>query len=389
MNDASAAYEIVTDEAGFRALQPDWDDLWARSRGWYYQSFAHCWLAWEQIAKPLRRKLHIIVRREAGSVVLIFPLITHRRALWTYLAPLSSESADLTSILVEDNARTATLVEGAWDAARQRCGADFVQMPYVPDSTDLHRLALKQRHFMVREHTPRYVARISEESQRYDWKAFCDSLGTFYRKKPGKLEQRLATAGKLAIDVVDATDKKRIAAAVDTMLAWKRDWAARAGKQGPWLHSAHYRDFLIAWLCAEGNAVRSRATVIAVDDTPVAVVLVCADARAVTGIMSSFDTAFGKWSLGLLSVELTAKWAFELQLDFECGPGAEEFKSYWSRGNRSYCSTTLGINSRWGLAAFYVRRLLRHVLKRASTSAKDVEPPRVDPAGLPENSPGG
>jgi len=387
MNDASTAYEIVTEEAGFRALQPEWDDLWARARGWYYQSFGYCRLAWEQIARPLGKKLHIIVRRDAGGVVLIFPLITYRRALWTYLMPLSSESADLTSVLVEDNARTAALVEGAWDAVRQRCGADFIQMPYVPDSTDLHRLALKQRRFMVREHTPRYVAITSEESQRYDWKAFCDSLGTFYRKKPGKLERRLATAGRVAIDVLDWTDNARIAAAVDTMLAWKRDWAARAGKQGPWLHSEHYRNFLVAWLSTEGNAVRSRATVIAVDDVPVAVVLVCSDARAVTGIMSSFDAAFGKWSPGLLSVELTAKWAFELHLDFECGPGAEEFKSYWSRGNQSYCCTTLGINSPWGLVAFYVRCLLRSVVKHASTSGKDIEAPQVDRAGEPQNSP--
>ncbi|MFT4064746.1 GNAT family N-acetyltransferase [Paraburkholderia sp.] len=305
--------------------------------------------------------------------MLIFPLITHRRALWTYLTPLSSESADLTSILVEDNARTAALVEGAWDAACKRCSADFIQMPYVPDSTDLHRLALQQRHFVVREHTSRYVAKISEESQRYDWKAFCDSLGTFYRKKPGKLEQRLATAGRVAIDVLDWTDKTRITAAVDTMLAWKRDWAVRAGKQGPWLNSEHYRNFLVAWLSTEGNAVRSRATVIAVDDAPIAVVLVCSDARAVTGIMTSFNPAFGKWSPGLLSIELTAKWAFDLHLDFECGPGAEEFKSYWSRGNLSYCCTTLSINSSWGLAAFHMRRLLRNVVRRARTSGKDIE----------------
>lgn len=33
MNDASAAYEIITDEAGLRALQPEWDELWTRARG--------------------------------------------------------------------------------------------------------------------------------------------------------------------------------------------------------------------------------------------------------------------------------------------------------------------------------------------------------------------
>jgi hypothetical protein len=90
----------------------------------------------------------------------------------------------------------------------------------------------------------------------------------------------------------------------------------------------------------------------------------------------------------LLNVELTAKWAFDLQLDFECGPGSEEYKSYWSRGNRGYCSTTVSINSSWGLAAFYVRRLLRNLAKRASTPRQDVDSPRPDTAGEPENSPG-
>ncbi|NVH74250.1 GNAT family N-acetyltransferase [Paraburkholderia sp. JPY432] len=388
MNDASAAYEIVTGEAGFLALRSEWNDLWARSRGWYFQSFSQCWLAWEQIAKPQGRKLRIIVRREAGRAVLIFPLIAYRRALWTYLAPLSSESADLTSVLVEDDARTAALVEGAWDAARKRCGADFIEMPYVPDSTDLHRLALEQRHFVVREQTPRYVARISVESQRYDWKGYCDSLGTFHRKKPGKIERRLASAGKVGIHVLDWTEKRRIATAVDAMLAWKRDWAVRAGKEGPWLHSEHYRNFLLAWLSTEGAAVKSRATVITVDDAAVAVVLVCADARAVTGIMSSYDPAFGKWSLGLLNVELTVMWAFDLQLDFECGPGSEEYKLYWSRENLTYCSTTLSINSPWGLVGVYARRWLRDLVKRARSSARAVEAPSADPAGQPQNSPG-
>jgi hypothetical protein len=33
MNNSSAAYEIVTEEADFRALQSEWDELWVRSRG--------------------------------------------------------------------------------------------------------------------------------------------------------------------------------------------------------------------------------------------------------------------------------------------------------------------------------------------------------------------
>jgi CelD/BcsL family acetyltransferase involved in cellulose biosynthesis len=387
MKDASAAYEIITDEAGFRALQREWDDLWARARGWYYQSFDNCWIAWEQIARPLGRKLHIIVRREAGKSVLIFPLITYKRVLWTYLIPLSSESADFTSILVEDNACTATLIEGAWDVARTRCGADFIHMPYLPDSTDLHRLALNERHFVVREHTPRYFAKINEESKRYDWKGFCDSLGTLYERKPGKVERRLAAAGKVRIDVVDWTDPVRIVASIDALLSWKRIWGARVGKLGDWLHSQHYRNFLIAWLSTEGTAVRGHAIVVTVDDAAIAVLLMCTDARGVTGIISSFNPVFAKWSPGLVAVETMMKWAFDHQLDLECGPGSEVFKAYWSRGNRGYCCTAQSVNSLWGLVGICLRRWPRNTVKRVRALAGHLKLARVDHPKQPEDSP--
>lgn len=386
MNDASDVHEIITDEASFRALQPEWDELWTRARGWYYQAFGNCWTAWEQVARPLGRELHIIVRREAGKAVLIFPLVTYKRALWTYLIPLCSESADFTRILVEDNVRTDRLVEDAWDVARTRCGADFVHMPYLPDTTHLYRLALKERHSVIREHTPCYFARISEESRRYDWKGFCDSLGTLHRKKPGKVERRLAAAGKVRVDVVDWTDPARIAASVDALLTWKRTWGARVGKHGHWLYSEHYRNFLVAWLSTEATAVTGHAIVVTVNDAAVAVLLMCADARGVTGIISSFDPAFAKWSPGVLAVETMAKWAFDRQLDLDCGAGSEIFKAYWSRGNLSYCCTAQSVNSWWGLVALCARRWPRNVVRRVRALAGNVEAPQIDRSRRPEDS---
>jgi CelD/BcsL family acetyltransferase involved in cellulose biosynthesis len=387
MNDASAAYEIITDEAGFRALQPEWDELWTRARGWYYQAFSNCWTAWEQVAKPMGRKLHIIVRREARKAVLIFPLVTYRRALWTYLIPLCSESADFTSMLVEGNARTSELVEGAWNAARKRCGADFIHMPYLPDTTDLYRLALKERHSVIREHTPCYFAKFSEESKRYDWQGFCKSLGTLHRRKPGEIERRLATVGKVRVDVIDWTDPVRIAASVDALLTWKRVWGARVGKHGHWLYSEQYRNFLVAWLSTENSAVTGYAIVVSVDDAPIAVAVFCTDARAGTGIIASFDSAFAKWSPGALAVETFAKWAFDRQLDVDFGAGSEQFKAYWSRGNRSYCCTAQSVNSWWGLVALCARRWPRNVTKRVRALAGRAEAEEVDLSARPDGSP--
>ncbi|MFM0738798.1 GNAT family N-acetyltransferase [Paraburkholderia xenovorans] len=387
MKNAGAVHEIITDEAGFRALQPEWDELWTRAGGWYYQAFGNCRIAWDQVAKPLGRKLHVIVRREQGRAVLIFPLVTYRRALWTYLIPLCSESADFTSILVEDNARTAELVEDAWQVARTRCGADFVHMPYLPDRTDLYRLAMQERHPVIREHTPSYFANLHEESARYDWKGFCETLGRLHGNKPGKVEQRLAAAGKVRVDVIDSHDPVRIAASVDALLTWKRMWGERVGKHGHWLYSEHYRNFLVEWLSTEGSEVTAHAIVVTVDDAAVAVLLMCKDARGVTGIIASFDPAFAKWSPGILAVETMAKWAFERHLDLDCGAGSEAFKAYWSRGNASYCCTAQSVNSWWGFAGLCARRAPRSVVRRVRALSGHVETPEVDRSVRPAHSP--
>lgn len=389
MNDASAAYEVITDEAGFRALQPEWDELWRRARGWYYQAFGNCWTAWEQVGKPMGRKLHIIVRREACKVVLIFPLVTYRRALWTYLIPLCSESADFTRVLVEDDARTPERVEGAWAVARKRCGADFIHMPYLPDSTDLYRLALSERHSVIREHTPCYFGKFKEEGERYDWMSFCKSLGTLHRKKPGEVERRLAAAGKVRVDVIDWTDPARVAASVDALLTWKRVWGERVGKQGHWLYSEQYRNFLVAWLCTKDAEVTGYAIVVTVDDAPIAVAVFCTDACAATGIIASFDSAFAKWSPGALAVETFVKWAFDRNMDVNFGAGSEQFKTYWSRGNRSFCCSAQSVNSWWGMVALSARRWPRVAAKRLRAFAGRVEAEVNDGAADLDGNPAG
>ena len=92
-----------------------WHALWTRAQGYYYQSFSYCWLAWQHVSKPHGRMLKCIVCREDGQLVMIWPLETVKRALWTYLVPLGPEGGDYTSVLVADDASAPALIEGAWN----------------------------------------------------------------------------------------------------------------------------------------------------------------------------------------------------------------------------------------------------------------------------------
>ena len=115
MRDTDLKYEIVSNENQFRALQEDWDALWSRANGRYYQAFSVCLLAWLHVAKPQGRRLRCLVCREKGRLVMVWPLVTYRRALWTYLLPLSPDAGDYTSVLVESDQSAAALIEGAVD----------------------------------------------------------------------------------------------------------------------------------------------------------------------------------------------------------------------------------------------------------------------------------
>jgi CelD/BcsL family acetyltransferase involved in cellulose biosynthesis len=141
MSQADCQFEIVSDEDGFRALQHEWDDLWSAANGQHGQSFSVCWLAWQHVAKPRGRRLCCIVHRENGQLAMVWPLVTYRRLLWTYLCPLSPEAGDYTRVLVTDSPASPALIAGAWQTALKRCGADFIKLPYVDEGSELHALA--------------------------------------------------------------------------------------------------------------------------------------------------------------------------------------------------------------------------------------------------------
>src|SRR3569623_1551334 len=197
-------YDIITDEAQFRALQPEWDALWMRAQGYYYQSFSYCWLAWQHVSKPHGRMLKCIVCREDGQLVMIWPLETVKRALWTYLVPLGPEGGDYTSVLVTDDASAPALIEGAWNMARRCCGADFIHMPYVRETLDLHKLASRERRVLFCEPHQASAARLRGQGT---WDEYCRSLGTLFGKRPGGFVKRLSKEGTVAVRVVDPADE--------------------------------------------------------------------------------------------------------------------------------------------------------------------------------------
>jgi CelD/BcsL family acetyltransferase involved in cellulose biosynthesis len=356
---AMRRYEIVRDEDEFRALQAEWDALWTKAHGYYYQSFSFCWLAWRYVSKSLGRKLGCIVCRENGRIVLIWPLETFRRSLWTYLAPLGPQGGDFTSMLVEEDAATAERVEGAWEAARQRFGADFIHLPYVRERLHLHKLVMQERRLLIVEPHNASTAKLQGQGS---WDEYCSTLGTLFGKRPGRFTKKLAKEGTVAVRVLDPSEQTEAAAVIKWMFDCKRGWSERVRKHSVWLDLPEFELFLRKLIYSGEVPSMGRLIVVTLNDKPVAGIIASLGNPWASAIFAGFDANYSKCCPGLIAVEECVKWAFESGYDVDFGVGTEDFKAYWSRGESTTAWTVQTINSTWGLMAIRGRRAARKLI---------------------------
>lgn len=349
MIDGNIRLDIIRDEAAFTALKSEWEPLWLKANGRYFQRYDVSLLAWLHVAKPRERALHCIVIRENGELCLVWPLLTYRRALWRYLLPLSSDSADYTGPLTEDRRDAALLVERAWKAARAQSNADLIRLPYMNEGSAIHRLAQREKHILNAQKDDCWIANLREYS---DWATYTKSLGTLFNKKPGQLERRLAKEGKLEVFMMDPKDRKGIAEAIHWMLAIKREWAEKVNKKGAWLFSQHYENFLVATLTYGGDNAPARIHVVKFNNVLIAACIMSHGNPLATGVISGFDLKYSQYKPGSIAWETSIKWAFEQGYDVDFCPGSEKYKDYWTHGNRSHTWSMHVANNTWGILGY-------------------------------------
>jgi CelD/BcsL family acetyltransferase involved in cellulose biosynthesis len=366
MKHRQSQLEIVSQEPEFLALEHEWNALWNTANGRHHQRFDVCRIAWQQVAKPRGKRLHCIVVREAGELRLVWPLVTYRRLLWTYLVPLGPDCAEYTSVLTASGPAAGRYIEQAWRAALAQCGADFVHLEYVFEGSELHRIASREPRIVGRSRHEGWLARLTDEGD--DWQAFCRSLGTLHGKKPGQLERRLAKEGALEIRIVEPSETQKMAECVRAMLSWKRQWSDRVNKRGKWLFEQHYENYLIGILTHEKPDARmrplTRLVAVTLNAVPIAVAVMSDGNPVANAVISGFDPEYGKFGAGTIAWEHAVKWAFLNRFDIDFGVGSERFKTYWSRNTSAQAQTFQIANTTWGAIGHAIWSVVRDLRAR-------------------------
>src|SRR5206468_4188970 len=96
MNALACTVEIVGAPDAFRALEPEWDRLYARAASPYLtQSFEWNLCSWETFVQPVGGRLRCVVVRAQGSVVLIWPFaVTPYHRFWRVARSLATGAGD-------------------------------------------------------------------------------------------------------------------------------------------------------------------------------------------------------------------------------------------------------------------------------------------------------
>jgi CelD/BcsL family acetyltransferase involved in cellulose biosynthesis len=224
---------------------------------------------------------------------------------------------------------------------------DVVQLPYLVAGSLLHQLGLASGRVVtdVADLVP--VARLSLEQ---DWDVY---RGTSNRKAMSKRVRRLERLGNVTRrELVAGRDDHEFEPLVDWLLEHRRRRGEVTGRDGVWLRSDAYRDFLVASLRdTDVSDPLSRLFLVELGNTPIAVVTMGIGPAVAHTEVTAFDADYAAHSPGLLAFEQAGRWAIERGLDLNMGPGGEAFKLSLARGHTvATSSLTLALTRRARLA---------------------------------------
>jgi CelD/BcsL family acetyltransferase involved in cellulose biosynthesis len=350
-------FEVVRDIDSFCAMQPEWDDLWSRAGGEYFQSYAYC--HGSLIAEAARRRqLHCITARREGRLVALWPLVTSWRNCWKYATPLTPPNRSPSDILVAPDCDVHQVAMGAWRVARKSTQADVFEFWRINSSSPLQRCltrdAVTRR--ATEERTPYAPLR-----GQHDWEAYCRSRPGRSKTRPNYLKRRLAAHGEFNVEMLDSNDP-RIPSLVEWSALRKREWAQHNGIDSPWVYSESSSRF---WNGLLTNAAYQHGVfhlfVLTLQGKPLAANVVAVGATRAYLLTTTYDLKHANLSPGTVLVDECVKWAFDRGLDFDFGPGEQQYKSSWSGGNSYATSSCLVFPTWWGRAGYFAKHGIRHM----------------------------
>lgn len=344
-------FEAVTDPSALRALEDEWDALCRRAECRYFSdTFVWHWQAWQCVGAPLGRRLFVVVGRDRGRAVLIWPLTLRRDLVWSVARWLGSETTEYRDVIVEPGVHRQAWLRAALGFLQSRRDVDALDLAYIRDDACVTPLLRQAGAYC----SGQGHAHAIDAGPWRDWDAAYARLSRKLRTDDRRVRRYLAAFGKVAIH------RARSPAEVATVMQWltrqKSDWSARKGLSNSRLASAGHWRFLAT---VAQEALRRDAlnlVTLRVDDRIVAATLAFMGRNVVELLVTSYDPAWQKGSPGrVLLIDSLRQAAKDGVAVFDLRTGSEPFKQRFapqSVGVAAYVlpCTFLGRVYRWAVS---------------------------------------
>ncbi|KRB50037.1 hypothetical protein ASE04_15770 [Rhizobium sp. Root708] len=341
-------------------LETEWNNLWLKAKGSFYQSFSVAYHSWKEIAEPAGRSLFCIVIRDQGAMVLVFPMVRYRKGPLLMIRPLGPNAAETTDMLVDPDVDWQATVTQAWRTIEHASKADIIHMPFIKVGSTLDQLIQHSRNI----ERDADIAPFANLQDQTDWATYERIIGANSRQQLNRKRKRLSELGEFKfIEVDPVADPKYALELIDWMFTHKQVWADRVGKHGDWISSQGYRNFLYRWITDPRNIQGMRLYTIQIDKMPIAMKLAAYGVSHLDLIIAGFhsDPQYAKYSPGFVLDEYWMKIVFEKRLNVDFGAGNEPYKLFWSRNLKNDLANYHIPHTIAGATATHLWRLKRRV----------------------------
>ena len=350
-------FETIATTDGFAALKPCWDRLAAAGGAVHmFQNFDWPWRAWTCMGCHSGATLNILVGRVDGAVVLIWPLVRHRRGLRF----VSTDMTEYHDVVVAPSPAGDAWMDAAWTVLRRTSGVDVVYFHDVLADSHLARLLARHGPANYRMERHSWVVRLDG----WDWHGYFATRGAALRADQRRQWKRLAELpGPAAYHEI--TSLAGALASVDWFFAHKLAWLEARGMRAGVFGSAPHRAFVRA-MVADGHAA---GTLISGQLRAGATILSAGYGFAAgDGFMFyqfAYDRAYARLSPSRLLLERLMQACFRRGLRrFDFLPGDMAYKGLWATERPAIADHFLALTAVGRLKLHLNARLIGGMAKR-------------------------
>lgn len=342
--------EILDGKNALDALEPEWTELCGRAAE-HHCSQTIYWArhAWTYVSRHGGCRLRVVVGREQGRLVLVWPLVIRNHLAWRQADWLGSGN-EYRDVLVDRDLAHSEWIDAAWRVITGRLGVDLVRCPAIRPEAAVASLLRQQAAAAVWQAPALYIP----IDQWPDWQTASRGMNSKLRRELRRRRRRLSERGHVIFRALD--DLAQVERAVSWLIAQKRAWAQRKTMRIGRLQSSAYEHFLTGVARDALRVGHLLLGVLELDGKILAAQLSFVAGSRMELYMISYDREWKSYGPGLLLLNEMIALSFEEQLrtvDFRTG--LEAFK-------HNFLSEQTGTNeyivpcSRWGACYVVWRR---------------------------------